>query len=241
MPMPLKIERWSFWSPEASNPREWQALEHHDAGTVSPAAVPAELVPAMHRRRMSALSRMAVQTALAVSENLEVDFAVFCSRHGELVRTNKLLASICEGEVLSPIEFSQSVHNTSAGLYSIVRKTRNPTSSIAAGAASFANGWLEAEGFLSENPAGRVLLVDCDQSLPSEYASFVHQHNCNYALALVLTSGSGDGIQLKLEASNRESSRPMGPQFLSWWLSQAPQLGIDAEGQRFTWVRGAES
>jgi hypothetical protein len=239
MPEPLSIERWSFWSPDATDPLEWEALDQYQTESVPARQVPSSRVPASHRRRMSALSRMAVQLALEATEGLEVDFAVFCSRHGELARTSRLLASIADAEVLSPMEFSQSVHNTSAGLYSIARDIHDPTSSIAAGAASFATAWLEGEGYLSQNPESRVLLVDCDESLTREYAEFVDGDTCSYALALVLATGGN--IEMGIGASSRSTPRPIGPLFLSWWLSGVPQLDVDAEGQRFTWVRATES
>jgi hypothetical protein len=117
---------------------------------------------------MSNLSKMAVQAALKLS-GAGADLLVFGSRHGELVRTRKLLTAIADNEVLSPTAFSQSVHNTSAGLYSIIAGTHAPSSSLASGASTFASAWIEAEGFLAEYPAGKVLIVDCDDTLPVQY------------------------------------------------------------------------
>ena len=77
---------------------------------------------------MSALSKMAVQVALQTAGDERPDFLIFCSRHGELVRTRELLGSVVGGSELSPTGFSQSVHNTSAGLYTIIAKSTDVSS-----------------------------------------------------------------------------------------------------------------
>lgn len=123
----VAILRWSFWSPETRDPAEWR---NAPAGTALP--VPDDAIPKTHRRRMSTLSKMAVQTALEVTESERPDFLVFCSQHGELSRTRELLTSIVERTELSPTSFSQSVHNASAGLYTIVTSSGAPATSLAA-------------------------------------------------------------------------------------------------------------
>ena len=124
---------------------------------------------------MSALSKMAVQVALEATGDERADFLVFCSQHGELSRTRELLGSIVGGSELSPAGFSQSVHNTSAGLYTIIKQSDVPATSLAAGAGTFAYGWLEAESFLVTNPGKTVLLVSYDEVLPVEYEPYSRQ------------------------------------------------------------------
>src|SRR6185369_6338202 len=167
MPAGLDILRWVFWSPETVNPTQWRA-----AAPAPLDKVPDRDIPAAHRRRMSALSKMAVQVALEATANERADYLVFCSQHGELARTRELLGSIVAGNELSPAGFSQSVHNTSAGLYTIVKESHVPSTSLAAGAGTFAYGWLEAETFLATNPGKTALLVSYDEVLPAEYQSY---------------------------------------------------------------------
>ena len=62
------------------------------------------------------------------------------------------LAAIVAGGELSPTSFSQSVHNASAGLYTIITASQAPATSLAAGAGTFAYGWIEAEAFLAQDP-----------------------------------------------------------------------------------------
>src|SRR5215471_1629244 len=236
----LEIEEWAFWSPESGTPAEW--LAHWRRSGVGPAEarIPDEAIPSAHRRRMSSLSKLAVQSALEVSRRTQPDFMVFGSQHGELVRTQELLRNIVAGEELSPAAFSQSVHNTGAGLYSIAAQTRAPASSVASGPGTFAYGWLEAEGYLVENPERLALLVSCEDPLPEEYRPFSTQVQCTYAVGLLLKLARGGGIGLAFESCDAaDDALPFAPSFLAWWLSSAPALALTADRQRWVWSRDA--
>ena len=239
--MGLQISSWAFWSPRTNDPFAWCEHLGEEECRVAPRDVPSDLIPASHRRRMSVLSRMAVQVALQASSEPHPDFLVFCSQHGEFVRTRRLLDDIANGIELSPAEFSQSVHNTSAGLYAIIADTRAAASCIASGASTFASAWLEAEAILDEHPDSRVLLVDHDDMLPPEYASFTDRAQHAYAVALLLSRAPDAGVRLDLAQPDDEFGHPMGPHFLAWWLSTEPVLAITAESQSFTWTRNVES
>jgi hypothetical protein len=234
----LKIEQWAFWSPESRAPAEW--LEHWSrrearSGT---AELGADAIPAVQRRRMSALSKMAVQVAIEAGRDRPADYLIFCSQHGEIARTSALLDSIVAGDALSPAAFSQSVHNTSAGLFSIITRNRAPATSIASGPSTFAYGWLEAEGFLAENRGARALLVSFDAALPPEYEAFASQIQCTYAAAMVLCAADDGGLALQCaDSSERDAPLPFAPSFLAWWLSAAPSLSLSGDGFQWVWTR----
>ncbi len=234
--MKLAVERWAFWSPETERPEQWRSAAPPAPFAAAAAGVPADLIPSSHRRRMSGLSKAAVQTALRASEGVDVDYLVFCSRHGELTRTSALLAAIATETELSPTDFSQSVHNTSSGLFSIIERTHVPACSLASGSASFAYAWMESEAFLAEHADARVLLVDSDDAVPAEFAAFLRSPSRAYALALVLRRNSSAGVDLEV-ASGGDADAPVGPAFLRWWLSGERTLALDAEDQRFVWER----
>ena len=234
----LEIESWAFWSPEGRTPADWRAHWQHAGAAPAQAPIPDDAIPPAQRRRMSSLSKLAVQAALQVTRHGRPDFMVFCSQHGELVRTRELLRAIVAGEELSPTAFSQSVHNTGAGLYSIAAQTRAPASSVAAGPGTFAYGWLEAEGYLVESSEQRALLVCCEDPLPEEYRPFSTLVQCTYAVGLLLKLASGAGIGLELAPSDdADAALPFAPSFLAWWLSSAPALALTADRQRWTWSR----
>jgi hypothetical protein len=237
----LEIEDWAFWSPESRVPMQWR--EHWEQPGARPheADVPGDAIPATHRRRMSALSKLAVQVALEASHGAAADFLVFASQHGELNRTRELLANIVAGVELSPAAFSQSVHNTSAGLYTIIGKSHAPASSVAAGANTFPYGWLEAEAFLVESRGRRALLVAYDDALPPEYRAYSGQLQCTYGAAFMLRLASRGGLTLQTaEPGPRDEALPLAPSFAAWWTSTEPSLRLTADGQGWVWSRRAE-
>ena len=232
----LEILSWSFWSPETRQPQAWRAAATA-VPPASPSAVPDGAIPSLHRRRMSALAKMAVQVALEATAERRADFLVFCSQHGELTRTRELLGTIVEAGELSPTSFSQSVHNASAGLYTIITASRVPTTSLAAGAGTFAYGWIEADAYLTASPSQRVLLVSYDEPLPSEYRPYSRQAQRSHALALLLAVAGTGGLTLELQPAGVEENLPIAPLFMAWALSGGPALTITAGGQGWVWRR----
>ncbi len=231
----LEILSWSFWSPETREPSQWSA-----APSAAPAtsAVPDDAIPAAHRRRMSSLTKMAVQTALEACRGTRPDFLVFCSQHGELARTRDLLTAIVARGDVSPTSFSQSVHNASAGLFTIVTSSQAPSTSLAAGAGTFAYGWIEAEAFLLQHPDARALLVNYDEPLPQEYRPYSTQQQRAHALALLLGVAARGGLRLACSEATAEDPAPLAPAFMAWALSGAAQFNCTAGGQGWAWRRG---
>lgn len=154
--------------------------------------IPVNRIPAMMRRRMSPLSKVAVQVALELLDKHDIGYIVFSSRHGELPRTVELIKSILAGEDASPLAFSQSVHNTAAGLTTIATKQMIPVTSLAAGQDTFQQALIESSIYLSdpESVKKKVLLVDFDARLPNEYKNFESEHFATYAVGLVLSVGA---------------------------------------------------
>lgn len=233
----LEIENWAFWSPESRVPAEWRDHWSQPAAGPRQTKAPDDAIPAVHRRRMSGLSKIAVQVAIEASRRSPAEFLVFCSQHGELIRTHELLGQIVAGIELSPAAFSQSVHNTSAGLYTIVTQNHAPASSLASGASTFAYGWLEAEGFLLDNPSGRALLVTYEDVLPEAYRPFSKQRQCMYAVGLMLRRSEHGGLTLESAEAEDDEPLPLAPLFMAWWLSSADEVHMTADGQGWTWRR----
>jgi len=233
----LEVDSWSFWSPEADDPRAW--LKHWQRPGAQPADrdPPAELIPPMQRRRSSRLTKMALATALQVAKDASFDYSIFCSQHGEIVRTRDILSSINSGVEISPTAFSQSVHNTSSGLFTILQTSNAPSMSMGSGANSFAHGWLEAQAYLAGNPAHRVLLVDFDELLPKEYQPYNIISNCEHSLAMSLRLATTGGINLTNMTAGDNSPLPQGPQFLDWLQGDGPSLSLTSDGMGWRWER----
>ena len=233
----LQIERWSFWSPESPDPAGWSDYWAGDDAIRKTAEPDASVIPAMQRRRLSRLSKMALSAALDASSDLTIDYSIFCSQHGEIVQTSALLSSISEGIELSPTAFAQSVHNTSSGLFTVISKTNSASSSIASGANTFAYGWIEAQAYLDRNPAHRVLLVDFDEVIPDEYQSYSDQLISDHALAIVLSVSNEGGMGMTSVSPREDEALPQGPVFLSWERSGAATLSLTTEGRGWQWDR----
>ncbi|MEJ2127493.1 MAG: beta-ketoacyl synthase chain length factor [Woeseiaceae bacterium] len=233
----IQVECWAFWSPESTDPAGWIEHWRRAGARAAEGNPPGDAIPPMQRRRMSRLARMALSCALDVAGDTDIDYSIFCSQHGEVVRTRDILSSISKGVEISPTAFSQSVHNTSSGLFTILTKSHHASTSIASGANSFAHAWMEAESYLAANPAHTVLLVDFDEVIPVEYHSYSEQVECDHALALLLRAPGDGGISISRDESARESHLPQGPQFLAWLQEGDGSLTLGADGQGWRWAR----
>jgi hypothetical protein len=233
----IAVERWTFWSPESDDPEAW--VDHWrqanaQAGQGDP---PSGDIPPMQRRRMSRLAKMALSAALETAGEDRIDYSIFCSQHGEIVRTRQILSSISKGAEISPTAFAQSVHNTSSGLYTIITGSNHASTSIASGANSFAHAWLEAQCYLQMHPDHRVLLVDFDEVIPAEYQQYTQQVDCDHALALLLRAADGRGIDLSHDLAATDEPLPHGPLFLAWLQSGEDAVSLGADGQGWQWAR----
>lgn len=233
--MPLRVTAWNFWSPTGTDPLHWLSHIGEEDETVT-AAAPARSVPPLQRRRMSRLARMALEVATEIPGGTTADYCVFCSRHGEIQRTDSILEDLASGIEPSPTDFAMSVHNTSVGLYSIVCQMHVPSTSICAGELTFLAGWIEAAAWLAEHPGHSVLLVMFDEGVPPMLRSDVQHATRDYAMALLL-AGGGPGIVLERDIGNVGPAHTVGPHFLAWWLSGECEFAVCVERQGWRWRR----
>lgn len=234
----FNIDTWLALSPSLVSKelwRSWSLANQEWPETTTP--LPVDEIPTIFRRRMSVLCKLAIQTALSLSKNNDIDFIVFSSRHGELHRTVNILADILQGNDASPMAFSQSVHNTAAGLYTIVKKQAIPATSLAAGEHSLHSALIEAAAYLSEFPEHRVLVVDFDEPLPSPYGEFDVVDHQAFALGMVVTSGQQ--CQLSWQSVNTiqtENTVPKLPQTLDVIANLAcEETSWQVLGRRKSW------
>ena len=247
--MSFNIEKWAANSAGLNSDAEWQTwsknLDWPQDGSTEFKAI-----PPMMRRRMSLQSKLAVQTALTLLKDTSIDYLVFASRHGELHRTATLIQSILEGDDASPMAFSQSVHNTAAGLTTIAAKAPIPLTSIAAGQDTFHNALIEAYLYLHQYPSHRVLVIDFDQPLPELYQEYETQHYADYALGLVITAGNEYSISRTTTSSSIANSPiandrsttdlPQGLQTLQHILLGTQRWAITGKHQAWSWVNNAK-
>ena len=225
----LTTDAWQLWS---NNEQTWPA-------ELTP--VPVNLIKPMMRRRMSSLSKLALQAALQaalqVSRDQKIDYIVFSSRHGELTRTVKLIEDIMSGEDASPIAFSQSVHNTAAGLFTIGSNRAIPVTSLAAVESSLHHALIEASIYLQENPGHQVLLVDFDEPLPEPYQQYENLAYQGYAFSALLSVG--EKFQLSWSKNNSPSAVQLPQSFalIDYLLNDEKQKEIIDKRLKWSWTR----
>lgn len=185
------------------------------------AAIPATAKPSagldyidpMLRRRLSNLSRMALQAAAACLPDHRVDAdvgavapddgkhdgkhdaamvgvrVVFASRHGELRRSTEILRAISGGQPVSPTAFSLSVMNAMTGVFGIARQDRNASSALSAGPETLGYALLEGYAQYVSDPSTPVLVVYADEPADPIFGEI--QDEVEGGALAVLISGTG--------------------------------------------------
>lgn len=155
-----------------------------DAGTGGvPAALNLAFVPAMQRRKLSVLEKLALAAMNAVapaSAETSCD-VVFASRFGEWRRTVRLLTQLHEEHEISPTGFTLSVHNAAPAVFSLLRGDTAPYTAIAAGTRTLENGLFQA--ILLRR---RVIFVFAEEPVPEFYANDFSEKIFVGALALLI-------------------------------------------------------
>jgi Beta-ketoacyl synthase, N-terminal domain len=199
----LPITRWHTWPP---------------SGILAPDARPdVQFVEVNLRRRLSPLARMMLHVAQACAQDLPRLRLVFASRHGELNRTMGMLRELAQSAPLSPMAFSLSVHNTAAGIFSILRGDTAPATAIAAGDETLGYALLESFCQFESDPGLPVLMVYADEPLPQEYRGFATGPEPHHAIAVLLAPDAVRSVEFEVSASGREppSPEPQSSAFLS--------------------------
>jgi hypothetical protein len=149
-------------------------------------AAPEDAIPAAIRRRMGALERLAVRCTLGVLDDKPTGELVFCSRYGNLETLASLLSGISDGQPISPMAFSCSVHNATPGFVGQIRKERISHTALAAGPDTFRAGLIESYARLASGDCDDVTLTFADVALPEIYAEFEDEGPTGLAMAVRL-------------------------------------------------------
>ena len=142
-----------------------------------------EHIPAMQRRRLSRLAKLALNSAMQTLDTHNVDYIVWVSQYGDEAKTLNILEDVLSEQTPSPTQFSTSVHNAISGLYSILCRDVTPATSLAG---AWNDGLIEAYAWLKTRPEARqVLLVYYDEALPDIYIE--HQPFAAFAMAAMIS------------------------------------------------------
>jgi hypothetical protein len=178
-----------------------------------------DCLPPVERRRANATTRLAISAAMQAIEGVPPEevaqlATVFSSSDGDGEVLAHMLAALAQSQVmLSPTLFHNSVFNAPAGYWSIGSRALAGSTTVSAGAASFAAGLKEAHGQVLATDAA-VLYIAYDAPFPAALASFARSTEpfaCALRLAPAAASrGNGYG---RLEPASRDpiSKEPVLP------------------------------
>ncbi len=85
-----------------------------------------DCIPAMQRRRLSPLAKLALNNAIGALKDSKADYIVWVSKYGDEAKTLNILQDVLNDQTPSPTQFSTSVHNAISGLYSILCQDDTP-------------------------------------------------------------------------------------------------------------------
>jgi hypothetical protein len=243
MKVRFAIAGWAACAPGLEGPEHWEAWARAPFLPQGEPAAKLEAMPAMQRRRLNGLGRAAAQAAWSVHEPAADVPVVFASRYGDAERCLNLLKAFAATGEASPTDFTFSVHNAIAGMYSIARGDGVASTSIAAGAGTAACGVVEACAQLADG-AREVLLVCYDAPLPGEYAGFHDEPAAPYAWAWRVVAAREDAPHFTLTCTQDascagESGLPFGLAVLRFALSDAANARLAAGATCWTWSRHA--
>ncbi len=239
--MKFSVEAWSAFAPGLASQADWRAWAQAPRlpeGDEVPAL--AEM-PAMQRRRLEKLGRMALQVAWQCQPEADPRTPmVFASRHGDISRTFDMLGTLARDEPLSPTHFGLSTHNAIAAQYSIARGLTGNYLAVSAGAESAEAAVTEAQALLAGG-APAVLVVMYDGPTPDAYAPFRDEPECDYAWAWKLVPPRHGAPVLSLEGAHGEArpagTLPNGLDVLRFFLSGDATQSAPRSGRR--WQRHA--
>ena len=144
-------------------------------------------------------------------------------------------------QAIVAIRFGLVGHNGIRWVVSIARGHRGNYLALAAGRATVETACVEAFGLLADG-APEVRLVVYESPLPPIYAGFADEPDPFFAWCWRLGPADGPGTRLSLGWGAGGEDRPSqglphGLEALRFLLDGGPALGLDADGQHWTWQR----
>lgn len=150
---------------------------------------PRPKVPPMLKRRLSKLAKQLAPYALHALDGKSLP-VIWDSMHGNISKAVSLLNDAVAQADMSPTDFSLSVHNSDAGVLSMMANNHAPITATSCAKNRLKSILVEAEMMRRENDSD-VLVVMCDDTIPAEYLQALSVEG-SYAVFLV----SEDGIEV---------------------------------------------
>ena len=239
------IRQWAAWAPGIETHEQWRSWAEAPFVPSGDQVPDVSGIPAMQRRRLNRLTRMAFHVVDCIDHAAELP-QIYCSRHGDLLRSTELLQQIAQQEPLSSMNLGLSVHNAVAGNISILQNNTQPMTSVAAGVDGIACAMIEAVMQSADTKQDVILLV-YDETVPELY-EFATSGDSSVAFAFALRIAQGQDYTLSWPAdwaANQDKERsvslsveaylPMELQFLAWFLSRRNHSWTQMGGKDMSW------
>jgi hypothetical protein len=212
----FSISDWAAWAPGLTTQEQWRAWASAPVAPVGAEMPPLTEVPAMSRRRVEKMGRLAFQVATWCAGEAKGIPLLFASRHGDAARSVELLSMLTRGETLSPTSFALSVHNAIGAQFSIIRGDTTNVTALSNGLFTLEAGILEAVTLLSEAP--EVMLVVYDASPPALYAQFFDEPGADFAFAWRIKAGTDFSLERTEPGPSTVDTLPHGLGALRFFL-----------------------
>jgi hypothetical protein len=246
MSIRFTIENWAAYAPGLHDHTAWKAWSQ-DARLPEGDDVPSLLeMPAMQRRRLEKVGRIALQAAYWCQTADAADIPlVFASRHGDIQRTYEMLEGLARNEALSPTSFGLSIHNAILAQYSIARQLKQNYLAVAAGRSTAEAAIIEATGLLHDG-AEEVMVVMYDGLLPESYQEFQDENSAEYAWAWRLRKADMQKASYSLTTVKSDecdpeskSDLPHGLEVMRFMLSGKQSYYFIDDQRHWHWQRHA--
>ena len=140
---------------------------------------------------MSDLEKIAIGLAKKIAPETQNYTIVFASKFGEWGQTIRLIKQFFNEKEMSPAGFSNSVHNATAGIFSLLTKNKNSYTAIAAGDNTLEMAILKA---LTEKQD--VMVVFAGEHNPEIYAPLLDTPQKAFCLAFMIRKHGNREIKI---------------------------------------------
>jgi hypothetical protein len=216
------------------------ACRDGNAVATAPLVLPAPpQLPAAERRRASQAVRLTLACVAQAVEASPFDPAelrsVFATDEGTGEVCQQMLEALATTRQLSPMVFTNSVHNAPSGYFSIGWRNQQPATVVSLGIESFACGLLCAvtDALASGKP---VLLAVCDPAMTSPLDELLPIVQ-GTAAAFVITAGGANSaapalgkFRMALQAATEAEASPLPAWLPAAWRSNSSARALAALG-----------
>ncbi|GAB2571485.1 beta-ketoacyl synthase chain length factor [Dyella jejuensis] len=222
----VQVEGIGLWSPQLADFDALRRLLSNGSLADIEAHPGAAALSPNERRRAPEGTLVAIEVAaqaVTMSRHRADHLAcVFASAYGDQTNTDYMCRVLARVPTeLSPTRFHNSVHNASAGYWTIATGCRAPSSAVCAGHASFGAGLLEAATQVCADH--RAILLVCSDTAGVGPLGELTECRLAFGCALVLTPVGGESdTRLSIAAVEDAPRHEPLPDPCSAWMRENP-------------------